>query len=94
MVNEFKFDSSYISGVTILGTPAEIYNFGTQYWLIVIPIFLMGFAVSFVYLPVFSALKVGSSYEVIKFKCSTTFKFTKCNVFIRHVHFLVFGTEV
>jgi solute carrier family 5 (sodium-coupled monocarboxylate transporter), member 8/12 len=56
--------ASYISGVTVLGTPAEIYNFGTQYWLIVFPIFLMGFIVSYVYLPVFCALKVGSSYEV------------------------------
>lgn len=56
--------ASYISGVTVLGTPAEIYNFGTQYWLIIIPILLMGFIVSYVYLPVFCALKVGSSYEV------------------------------
>lgn len=56
--------ASYISGVTVLGTPAEIYNFGTQYWLIIFPIFLMGFIVSYVYLPVFCALKVGSSYEV------------------------------
>lgn len=55
--------ASYISGVTVLGTPAEIYNFGTQYWLIVLPIFLMGFVVSYVYLPVFCSLKVGSSYE-------------------------------
>lgn len=56
--------ASYISGVTVLGTPAEIYNFGSQYWLIVFPILLMGFIVSFVYLPVFCSLKVGSSYEV------------------------------
>lgn len=48
-----------------MGTPAEIYNFGTQYWLIIVPIFLMGIAVSYVYLPVFTTLKVGSSYEVI-----------------------------
>lgn len=61
----YAFNFSYISGVTILGTPAEIYNFGTQYWLIVIPILLMGFAVSSVYLPVFTALRVGSSYEVM-----------------------------
>lgn len=56
--------ASYISGVTVLGTPAEIYNFGSQYWLIIIPIFLMSFIVSYVYLPVFCSLKVGSSYEV------------------------------
>lgn len=59
--------ASYISGVTVLGTPAEIYNYGTQYWLIIIPIFLMGFIVSYVYLPVFCSLKVGSSYEVCLF---------------------------
>lgn len=59
---------SYISGVTILGTPAEIYNYGSQYWLIIVPILLMGLVVSTVYLPVFSSLKVGSSYEV----CSST----------------------
>lgn len=59
--------ASYISGVTVLGTPAEIYNFGTQYWLIVFPIFLMGFVVSYVYLPVFCSLQVGSSYEVSRF---------------------------
>lgn len=56
--------ASYISGVTILGTPAEIYNFGTQYWLIVVAIIFMAFTVSIVYLPVFTTLKVGSSYEV------------------------------
>lgn len=56
--------ASYISGVTVLGTPAEIYNFGTQYWLIVIAIIFMAFVVAYVYLPVFCSLKVGSSYEV------------------------------
>lgn len=55
---------SYISGVTILGTPSEIYSYGTQYWFIIIAIIFMGFAVSLVYLPVFCKLKVGSSYEV------------------------------
>lgn len=56
--------ASYISGVTVLGTPSEIYNYGTQYWLIVVSIFFMGFVVAFVYLPVFCSLKVNSSYEV------------------------------
>lgn len=56
--------ASYVSGVTMLGTPSEIYNYGTQYWLIIIPIILMGFTVCYVFLPVFSSLRVGSSYEV------------------------------
>lgn len=59
---------SYISGVTILGTPSEIYNYGTQYWIIIIPIILMGIVVSYVYLPVFSSLKISSSYEYLEMR--------------------------
>ncbi|KAH0821481.1 hypothetical protein GEV33_001310 [Tenebrio molitor] len=55
--------ASYISGVTMLGTPAEIYNFGAQYWLIVFAMCLSGFTVATVYLPVFTKLQVCSSYE-------------------------------
>uniref|UniRef100_A0A182VA30 Sodium/solute symporter n=1 Tax=Anopheles merus TaxID=30066 RepID=A0A182VA30_ANOME len=64
--------AGYISGVTILGTPAEIYNFGTQYWLIVIPILLMGVAVCTVYLPVFCSLKLNSSYEYLELRFSSS----------------------
>lgn len=61
--------ASYISGLTILGTPSEIYNYGTQYSLIIFPIFAVGFTVAFVFLPVFSSLQVGSSYEVSAWTC-------------------------
>uniref|UniRef100_A0A182P0H2 Sodium-coupled monocarboxylate transporter 1 n=1 Tax=Anopheles epiroticus TaxID=199890 RepID=A0A182P0H2_9DIPT len=64
--------AGYISGVTILGTPAEIYNFGTQYWLIVIPILLMGVAVCSVYLPVFCSLKLNSSYEYLELRFNSS----------------------
>ncbi|XP_055296157.1 sodium-coupled monocarboxylate transporter 2-like isoform X2 [Sitodiplosis mosellana] len=64
--------ASYISGVTILGTPAEIYSFGTQYWLIIVPIILMGSTVSSVYLPVFTTLQVSSSYEYLELRFSST----------------------
>lgn len=54
--------------MTILGTPSEIYNYGTQYWIIIIPIILMGIVVSYVYLPVFSSLKISSSYEYLEMR--------------------------
>lgn len=60
--------ASYLSGVTILGTPSEIYNYGTQYWLIIIPVAIMGIAVTNVFLPVFTTLKVGSSYEYLEMR--------------------------
>lgn len=60
--------ASYISAVTILGTPAEIYNFGTQYWIIVVSIVFSGTVVALVYLPVFFKLQVTSSYEYLEMR--------------------------
>ncbi|XP_032572207.1 sodium-coupled monocarboxylate transporter 1 isoform X3 [Drosophila sechellia] len=57
--------ASFISGVAILGTPSEIYYYGTQYSLIVVAIVIQGVAVSYIYLPVFSALQVRSAYEYL-----------------------------
>ncbi|XP_043642649.1 sodium-coupled monocarboxylate transporter 1 isoform X1 [Drosophila teissieri] len=57
--------ASFISGVAILGTPAEIYNYGTQYFLIIVAISIQGLVVAYVYMPVFSALQVRSSYEYL-----------------------------
>ncbi|XP_005175877.1 sodium-coupled monocarboxylate transporter 2 isoform X1 [Musca domestica] len=65
---------SYVSGVTILGTVSEIYNFGTQYWLIIVSIVFMAIAVSKVYLPVFAALRVGSSYEYLEMRFNPTIR--------------------
>lgn len=59
-----RLNALYIHCIYV-GTPAEIYIYGTQYWLIIVAIILMGFTVSTVYLPVFTTLKVSSSYEVI-----------------------------
>lgn len=67
---------SYISGVTILGTPAEIYRFGTQYCIIAVAIWISGTVVATVYLPVFCKLQLYSSYEVkIHIHRSTSNKF-------------------
>ncbi|XP_049317955.1 sodium-coupled monocarboxylate transporter 1-like, partial [Bactrocera dorsalis] len=58
--------ASYISGATMLGTPSEIYNYGTQYWLIIISVVLTAIVVSKVYMPVFCALRVSTSYEYLE----------------------------
>ncbi|XP_050319237.1 sodium-coupled monocarboxylate transporter 2-like [Bactrocera neohumeralis] len=58
--------ASFISGGAMLGTPSEVYNYGTQYWLIIISILFMAIVVSKVYMPVFCALRVSSSYEYLE----------------------------
>ncbi|XP_033191923.1 sodium-coupled monocarboxylate transporter 1 [Bombus vancouverensis nearcticus] len=60
--------ASFISGVTILGTPAEIYNFGTQYWITIISIFFSGVVVAFIYAPVFVSLGLNSVYEYLEMR--------------------------
>ncbi|XP_076223835.1 sodium-coupled monocarboxylate transporter 1 [Nomia melanderi] len=60
--------ASFISGVTILGTPAEIYNFGTQYWITIISIFFSGVVVATVYAPVFVEMGLNSVYEYLEIR--------------------------
>lgn len=48
----------------MLGLPAEMYTYGTQYYLIVFAEALVSFTMAAVYLPVFFKLQITSSYEV------------------------------
>ena len=56
--------ASFMSAITLLGTPAEMYNYGTMYWWIGISyLFSVGMA-AHIYVPIFYNLKVTSCYEV------------------------------
>lgn len=57
-------NQSFISGITLLGLPTEIYSFGVQYLYVIGGVVMMGFVMGFVYLPVFHNLKITSTYEV------------------------------
>ncbi|XP_020284757.1 sodium-coupled monocarboxylate transporter 1 isoform X2 [Pseudomyrmex gracilis] len=74
--------ASFISGVTILGTPAEIYNFGTQYWITVISIFFAGLAVAYVYLPVFTTLQLNSVYEYLECRFDRNVRMLISSIFV------------
>lgn len=55
---------SHTSGVTLLGIPAEIYAYGTQYLSVVVCNFVFYFVANYLYLPVFFELQSNSLYEV------------------------------
>ena len=55
---------SFISGITLLGTPTEVYVYGIQYIYIVGGVIAMGFIMASAYLPVFHSLQLTSAYEV------------------------------
>nr|CAD7447631.1 unnamed protein product [Timema bartmani] len=59
---------TYISGVTVLGIPAEMYLFGTQYWMSVTVEVFVNITMIFAYLPIFYTLQITSSYEYLKLR--------------------------
>ncbi|KAG7214205.1 hypothetical protein KM043_001548 [Ampulex compressa] len=60
--------ASYISGIAILGLPAEMYVYGTQFWTVIIADSLVSLTMALVYLPVFYGLGITSSYEYLELR--------------------------
>lgn len=55
---------SYISGISLLGLPAEMYTYGTQLWTAVLSEWAVSLTIAVIYLPVFYNLQITSTYEV------------------------------
>ncbi|XP_046639502.1 sodium-coupled monocarboxylate transporter 1-like [Daphnia pulicaria] len=60
--------ASFMSAITLLGTPAEVYQFGTMYWLIGASYFIVMPATNYLYLPIFYKLQVTSAYEYLELR--------------------------
>lgn len=58
--------ASCISGISLLGTPTEIYVHGMNYLFIGFGVILVGFVMSNVYLPVFHELRLTSTYGYLE----------------------------
>lgn len=56
--------ATFQSAVAILGVPAEIYRFGTEYWFLGCSYFLGLLIPAHVFIPVFYHLRLTSTYEV------------------------------
>lgn len=55
---------SYISGISLLGLPAEMYTYGTQFWMTLLSEIFVSIIMAYAYLPVFYKLQITSTYEV------------------------------
>ncbi|GLV41355.1 brother of rumpel [Carabus blaptoides fortunei] len=64
--------ASYISGISLLGIPAEIYTYGTQYWMSIISKGFVSLTIALGYLPVFYTLQITSSYEYLNLRFNNT----------------------
>ncbi|XP_078583618.1 sodium-coupled monocarboxylate transporter 1-like isoform X1 [Branchiostoma floridae x Branchiostoma japonicum] len=58
--------ASFMSAITVLGTPAETYVYGTMYFMFCISYLIMGMAAAHIYMPVFFNLGVTSAYEYLE----------------------------
>ena len=56
--------SSFMSAITVLGVPAEIYVFGSQYWMLWVAYAIAMPTAAYVFIPVFYNLQLTSVFEV------------------------------
>lgn len=58
--------ATFISGISLLGTPTEVYVHGTSYLFIGVGLIFVAFVMSAVYLPIFHELKLTTTYEYLE----------------------------
>ncbi|XP_011685074.1 PREDICTED: sodium-coupled monocarboxylate transporter 1-like isoform X1 [Wasmannia auropunctata] len=74
--------ASYVSGIAMLGLPAEMYVYGTQLWCVVIADSFVSVTVAIVYLPVFYELRITSSYEYLELRFNRVVRLMGSVIFI------------
>ncbi|XP_062591301.1 sodium-coupled monocarboxylate transporter 1-like [Saccostrea cucullata] len=62
--------ASFMSAITLLGTPAEMYNYTTMYYWIGLSYFFVAFGAAHVFMPIFYQLRVRSAYEYLEHRFS------------------------
>ena len=56
--------ASFMSAITLLGTPVEMYQYSTMYIYIGVAYFLVMAAAAHIYIPIFFRLQITSTFEV------------------------------
>ncbi|KAG7268287.1 hypothetical protein CRUP_036735 [Coryphaenoides rupestris] len=62
--------ASFMSGITVIGTPAESYRFGTAFWLFGLSYIIMATVTAELFVPFFYRLGVTSIYEYLEMRFS------------------------
>ncbi|XP_051568666.1 sodium-coupled monocarboxylate transporter 1-like [Myxocyprinus asiaticus] len=60
--------ASFMSGITVIGTPAEAYLYGTPYWLFVFSYSIMSAISAEIFVPLFYRLGITSTYEYLEMR--------------------------
>ena len=60
--------ASFMSAITLLGTPAEMYVSGTQYAVLALCYPFVMAATAYIFLPVYTSLDITTSYEYLELR--------------------------
>ncbi|GJQ70610.1 hypothetical protein Trydic_g23003 [Trypoxylus dichotomus] len=63
--------ASFVTAIELLGNPAEMYLYGSQYWMVCLSFIITVPLASKFYLPVYMKLRVTSSYEYLSLRFNT-----------------------
>ncbi|XP_038216722.1 sodium-coupled monocarboxylate transporter 2-like isoform X2 [Zerene cesonia] len=74
--------ASYVSGISLLGLPSEMYTYGTQLWAIVLSEWIVSVTIAIVYLPVFYNLQITSTYEYLRLRFNQNVRLLGSIIFI------------
>lgn len=55
---------SYLSAITLLGVPSEIYTYGAQYYVLIVSYFIICFTVAVIFVPMFRRVNITCANEV------------------------------
>ena len=74
------FPASFLSSLTLLGLPAEVYSQGTQFLAIIFFLPVMSCVVGQVFLPTFHNLQLQSSYTYLQLRFNKTVRVYKLHI--------------
>lgn len=74
--------ASFMSGITVIGTPAEAYRFGTAYWLFGFSYAIMSLITAELFVPLFYRLGITSAYEYLELRFSRPIRIIGTTMYI------------
>ncbi|XP_016395885.1 sodium-coupled monocarboxylate transporter 1-like [Sinocyclocheilus rhinocerous] len=74
--------ASFMSGITVIGTPAEAYMYGTPFWLFVFSYTIMSIISAELFVPLFYRLSITSTYEYLEMRYNKLIRMIGTSMYI------------
>lgn len=73
---------SYLSAITLLGVPSEIYTYGAQYYVLILSYFIICGTVAIVFVPMFRRVNITCANEYLELRFSVGVRIVGCAFFL------------